>query len=283
MGLMEGFPVMPEQQTRPWFDLQSHSTYSDGALAPAEVVARAADSGVRLLALTDHDTVDGVSEALTAANTHGIRLVPAVELSSVHGAYEDLHILGYGLDHTDATLLGTLADFRQDRVRRIHAMADRLREAGFAIDAITHEAPGRPHLADQLLKQVDMTRDEVFTTYLVPGTPTYVGRERPTVQQAIDVIHDAGGLAVWAHPYWDVDEAGEPLREFAAQGLDGVEVFYPSHDEAQTRRLYALATELGLLSTGSTDFHGPAHDHFNRFLGFELHGLEPNLGRLVED
>src|SRR3954453_1901682 len=167
---MEGFPAMPEQQTRPWFDLQSHSTYSDGTLEPAEVVARAADSGVRLLALTDHDTVDGVNEALTAANTHGIRLVPPVELSSVHGAYEDLHILGYGLDHTDPRLLATLADFRQDRVRRIHAMADRLRERGFRIGEIAHEAPGRPHLADALLGQVDMTRDEVFAAYLVPGT-----------------------------------------------------------------------------------------------------------------
>src|SRR3954453_2442562 len=164
---MEGFPAMPEQQTRPWFDLQSHSTYSDGTLEPAEVVARAADSGVRLLALTDHDTVDGVNEALTAANTHGIRLVPAVELSSVHGAYEDLHILGYGLDHNDPQLLATLRDFRQDRVRRIHAMADRLRDQGFTIGEIAHESPGRPHLADELARQLPLTRDEIFTTYLV--------------------------------------------------------------------------------------------------------------------
>src|SRR5262249_54911917 len=154
----------------------------------------------------------------------GIKLVPAVELSSVHGAYEDLHILGYGLDHTDPTLLATLQDFRQDRVRRIHAMADRLRAHGFEIGAIAHESPGRPHLADELARQLSMTRDEIFAAYLVPGAPTYVGRERPTVEEAIEVIHAAHGLAVWAHPYWDVDEAGEPLREFTLHGLDGVEV-----------------------------------------------------------
>src|SRR4051794_27273180 len=99
---------MPPEQTAPWFDLQSHSLHSDGALRPAEVVALAAKAGVRLLALTDHDTVDGVNEALTAANDHGITLVPAVELSSVHERFEDLHILGYDLDHTDPELLATL-------------------------------------------------------------------------------------------------------------------------------------------------------------------------------
>src|SRR3954451_24542617 len=103
---------MPPEQTAPWFDLQSHSLHSDGALRPAEVVALAAKAGVKLLALTDHDTVDGVDDALTAANAHGITLVPAVELSSVPDRFDDLHILGYGLDHTDPTLPATLADYR---------------------------------------------------------------------------------------------------------------------------------------------------------------------------
>src|SRR3712207_2167186 len=131
---------MPDHQTAPTFDLQSHSTYSDGALAPAEVVRLAQDAGVEVLALTDHDTVDGVAEAVSAAGD--IRIVPAVELSSVHGAYEDLHILGYGVDHTDPTLLATLADFRQDRIRRILAMAENLRALGFTVDPkyLQHEA-----------------------------------------------------------------------------------------------------------------------------------------------
>lgn len=276
---------MPDHQTAPTFDLQSHSTYSDGTLPPAEVVKLAREAGVEVFALSDHDTVDGVAEAASAAAD--MRLIPAVELSSVHGTYEDLHILGYGIDHTDPALRATLADFRQDRIRRIHAMADRLRELGFTIDPkrLEHDSPGRPHLAAALLEDNDLqlSKNEVFARYLVPGTPTYVGRSRPTVEQAIEVIHAAGGLAVWAHPYWDVAEAEQALREFASDGLDGVEAFYITHDEAQTRQLHALARELGLITTGSADFHGPAHDHFNRFRAFDLYGLEPDLGRLLAD
>jgi predicted metal-dependent phosphoesterase TrpH len=285
MGLMTGFPSMPDDQTAPTFDLQSHSTYSDGTLPPAEVVKLAKRAGVQVFALTDHDTVDGVAEALSAAGD--MRLIPAVELSSVDGTYEDLHILGYRIDHTDPELRATLADFRQDRIRRILAMADKLRELGFTIDPkrLEHEAPGRPLLAAALVEDnaVQLCKNEVVAQYLVPGTPTYVGRSRPTVEQAIAVIHAAGGLAVWAHPYWDVEEAEHALREFAGYGLDGVEAFYITHDEAQTRQLHALARQLGLITTGSADFHGPAHDHFNRFRAFDLHGLEPDLGRLLGD
>jgi predicted metal-dependent phosphoesterase TrpH len=271
---------MAADQTAPWFDLQSHSTYSDGALPPAEVVQRAEQAGVQVLALTDHDTVAGVNEAIRAART--LKLIPAVELSSVHNDFEDLHILGYRLDHTDPQLLATLEDFRADRVRRIFAMADRLREAGFTIPAIDHPSPGRPILADAIASQTELSKNEIFARYLVPGTPTYVGGSRPPDQPAIAVNQAPGGLAVWAHPYWDMDEALATLHTFADWGIDGVEAFYATHTAQQTRALHAAARERGLLTTGSADFHGPAHDHFNRFLAFELYGLEPDLGRLVE-
>jgi predicted metal-dependent phosphoesterase TrpH len=269
---VQAFPVVSRKQT---FDLQAHSTHSDGSLPPREVVRRAARAGVTLLALTDHDTVDGVSAAIDAAREHSIAVTPAVELSSVGAGREDLHILGYGLDHTDPELLATLRDYRQDRVRRIQEMADRLRGLGFTIGLIEHESPGRPHLAEALAPQLpELDRDAIFTTYLVPGVPTYVARQRPTVQEAIGVIHRAGGVAVWAHPFWDLDEPD--LDQFP--GLDGVEVFYPTFTEAQTRALHAAATARGLLTTGSSDFHGPEHDRFNRFLSFDTHGLSPELG-----
>jgi 3',5'-nucleoside bisphosphate phosphatase len=289
---------MKQAHVPPDFDLQSHSVESDGALRPAEVVAHAAMSGIRLMALTDHDTVDGVPEALRAAREHGLRCSPAAELSSVSGEFEDLHVCGYELRHDDRELRATLADFRADRGRRIWAMADRLEELGFALDRSELRAResagaplGRPHLADAVLAHPANAaklraegidgKDTLFPPYLVPGAVAYVARSRPTVEQAIEVIHAAGGVAVWAHPFWDITERATilaALDRFAAAGLDGVEVFYAAHDEEQTRGLYEAARERGLLATGSADFHGPGHDRFDRFGAFSLYGMEPVLG-----
>lgn len=284
----------------PTFDLQSHSIHSDGTLPAADVIAHAAASGAELVALTDHDTIDGVPEAREAAERHGIALSPAAELSAVHGAHEDLHILGYELDDGDDDLKAILQDFRGDRARRIDEMADRLRELGFELDDSPLKARraagkpiGRPHLADavlahpanaqRLLDEGIDGRNALFPPYLVPGAKAYVARSRPTVAQAIEVIHAAGGVAVWAHPFWDldrIDEALATLRTFADAGLDGVEVFYATHGEDETRVLHDAATARGLLTTGSADFHGPEHERFNAFRAFELYGLEPNLGRI---
>jgi 3',5'-nucleoside bisphosphate phosphatase len=289
---------MQAAHVRPDFDLQSHSRESDGALSPAEVVATAAASGIRLMALTDHDTVDGVPEALRAAREHGLRCSPAAELSSVSGEFEDLHVCGYELRHDDPELRATLADFRADRGRRIWAMADRLEELGFALDRselVAREragAPlGRPHLADAVLSNPANAakleaegidgKDTLFPPYLVPGAAAYVARSRPTVEQAIEVIHAAGGVAVWAHPFWDIADRAvilAALDRFADAGLDGVEVFYAAHDEEQTRMLHEATRSRGLLATGSADFHGPGHDRFDRFGAFSLYGLEPELG-----
>ena len=282
----------------PTFDLQSHSIHSDGALPAAGVIAHAAASGAELVALTDHDTIDGVPEARAAAQRHGITLSPAAELSAVHGAHEDLHILGYELDDGDEEFKATLHDFRADRARRIAEMADRLRELGFELDDTPLEARrragkpiGRPHLADAVLAHPANARrladegidgrDALFPPYLIPGAAAYVARSRPTVTQAIEVIHAAGGVAVWAHPFWDldrIDEALATLGTFADAGLDGVEAFYATHGEEETRVLHEAASARGLLTTGSADFHGPEHERFNAFRAFELYGLEPNLG-----
>jgi 3',5'-nucleoside bisphosphate phosphatase len=282
----------------PTFDLQCHSTISDGRLAPAEVVAAAARAGVQLLALTDHDAVEGIDEALGAAGRERIRLVPAVEVSSVDGEYDELHVLGYRIDHRDAGLLAALADYRTDRARRIEAMAERLRAAGFALDeaALTQRRAaglplGRPHLAQAVLENpanaarlaeegIDGS-DALFAAYLVRGAPAFVPRSRPSVTEAIALLHDAGGLAVWAHPFFDVEDPGatrRALERFAGEGLDGVEAFYPHHDRDQTHLLADAAAELGLLTTGSSDFHGPGHPGGERFRAFELYGRTPALG-----
>jgi 3',5'-nucleoside bisphosphate phosphatase len=284
----------------PRFDLQSHSIHSDGALPPAEVVQRAASAGIELLALSDHDTVDGVDEALEAARAAGIAVVPAVELSAVHDCREDLHILGYGIDHHDQALAAHTAGARDERFTRAERMAAKLRELGFEVDERPLElrrdsgrAIGRPHLSqavvdhpanrERLQREGLETVETFLPAYLIPGRPGYLPRERPTVPEAIGWIHDAGGVAVWAHPFWDVDSSQEVLEtidNFQTHGLDGVECFYVTHTRDQTELLVKHCTAHGLLRTGSADFHGPEHALFSRFGAFELYGLEPDLGPL---
>ena len=284
----------------PTFDLQSHSLYSDGELAPRQVVQAAAQAGVELLALTDHDSVDGVQDALDGAAADGIELVPAAELSAVHGGHEDLHVLGYRLDHTDPALNARLQDARGDRVRRADAMAQKLRELGFAVDHAQLEqrrqqglAIGRPHLTAAVVTHPDnrerleaeqLTEVSSFLpAYLIPGRPAYLPRSHPTVPEAIEWIHDAGGVAVWAHPFWDIKDADVVLAtidSFVDMGIDGVESFYTTHTEEQATLLVERCADRGLLTTGSSDFHGPGHKLFDRFRAFDTYGLEPTLGKI---
>jgi predicted metal-dependent phosphoesterase TrpH len=284
----------------PTFDLQSHSDRSDGALTPAQVVIAAHAAGVELLALSDHDTVGGVQEALDTATTIGIRVLPAVEVSAVDGSHEDLHVLGYGVDHHDADLLEALERFRADRETRAQRMALALRELGFEFDdellaarARSGRTIGRPHLARAVSddpRNATRLREEglqdataVLVAYLLPGTPAFRGRTIPTVEQAVVAIHDAGGQAVWAHPFWDLAEPAEVLsaiERFTALGLDGVEAFYVTHDREQTLLVADACQRLDLLTTGSSDFHGPEHRLFSRFRAFSLYGREPHLGPL---
>lgn len=275
----------------PTFDLQSHSTWSDGALPPRAVVAAAADAGVELLALTDHDSVDGVDEALEASAARGIRLVSAIELSALDGEREDVHVLGYLVDHRAPALLDALVEFRADRAARALRMAEAMRALGLALDLPQRPSIGRPHLAqaafDHPANRMRLEAEEIVNAsqlleaYLVPGAPAYRRRTTPTVAEAIALIHDAGGVAVWAHPFWDFDDPDavlDGIDRFVTLGLDGVEAFYPTHDAVRAAIIVERCAQDGLLVTGSADFHGPNHPHFGRFRAFELHGLEPNLG-----
>ncbi len=288
----------------PRFDLQSHSTNSDGVLSAAEVVARAADAGVELLALSDHDTIAGVAEAIAAGQQHGVRIVPAVEISAVDaGASQprELHILGYNIDHTGPAMTRSLEAFLADREKRTLRMRDALRDVGFDLDEAEIEERiaagkpiGRPHLAGAVLRapaNADRLRAEsiddvgsLIRGYLIEGKPAFRLRETPTVAEAVEAIHEAGGLAVWAHPFWDIadpDEVISSLDRFHALGIDGVEAFYITHDEPQTRLLTDRAAELSLLTTGSADFHGPENRQFHSFMAFDTFGIEPNLGPIA--
>ncbi len=288
----------------PRFDLQSHSTNSDGVLSAADVVGLAAEAGVELLALSDHDTVAGVAEAVAAGERHGLKVVPAVEISAVdEGASEprELHILGYDIDYTGPPMTDRLDVFLADREKRTLRMRDALRDVGFELDETEIEERiaaarpiGRPHLAGAVLRAPANAErlagegiDDIGSLirgYLIEGKPAFRLRQTPTVAEAIDAIHQAGGVAVWAHPFWDIsapDEVLASLERFQALGIDGVEAFYITHDEAQTRLLADRAASLGgMLTTGSADFHGPENRQFHSFMAFETYGIEPNLGSI---
>jgi 3',5'-nucleoside bisphosphate phosphatase len=288
----------------PRFDLQSHSTHSDGVLSASEVVERAADAGVELLALSDHDTISGVAEAIATGQRVGVRVVSAVEISAVDAGSpvpRELHILGYGIDHTGPPMTTALVDFLADREKRTLRMRDGLCEAGFALDEteldsrIAEGKPiGRPHLAAAVLaapanaarlqeEQIDDV-GSLIRGYLIEGKAAFRLRETPTVAEAVEAIHDAGGVAIWAHPFWDIEDPAEVLSSidrFKALGIDGIEAFYVTHTQEQTELLARRCGELGLLSTGSADFHGPENRLFSKFMAFETFGLEPNLGPIA--
>ncbi len=286
----------------PTFDLQSHSHHSDGALAPGDVVAAAARAGVELLALTDHDSVQGVAEALAAAEANQLRVVPAVEITAIDEQQRDLHILGYALKYEDRTLGERLERYRSQREQRADEIAARIRELGYELDeSVLRErvdagkSVGRPHLADAVVRHPANTerleredlneRSKFLVAYLIEGAPAFVPRRGPSVAQAIDTIHDASGIAVWAHPFWDISDADEVLatvEAFRTLGIEGVECFYPTHTREQVELLCDHCEKHSLLTTGSSDFHGPQHREFSVFRSFRTYGRRPALGPIAE-
>ncbi len=262
-------------------ELQSHSSVSDGQLAPSEVVVAAAAAGVSTLALTDHDAIAGVPEAAAAAAELEIELVPAIEMSCVHEYADDLHICGYWVE------LGAIAPAceraQHERVARAGEIVENLRREGFDIhleDAVREAGDalsiGRPHIARAAGAGDDM--GPFFEQYLVPGAKAFVPRRWPDAEQAIELIHGAGGCAVIAHPYWDISAPAEVEALIKNLNLDGVEAFYPSHSKEQTAHLLGLCKRLELFATGSSDYHGPSHKTFNRFGAYQTYGLgQPQL------
>jgi len=261
-------------------DLQAHSTVSDGQLAPAGVAKAAAEAGVTVMSLTDHDAVNGVSEAIEAARGGGIECVPGVEMSCVHRYSDDLHMLGYWIDLE--AIAPACERAQQERVERAREIIARLNSLGVAVtfeaavaEAGAADSIGRPHIARAAGAGPDL--GPFFEEYLVPGAKAFVPRRWPRAEEAVDLIHGAGGAAVVAHPYWDVSEPSQ-VRDLAASlangpGLDGIETFYPSHTRAQTAHCLELCEELDLVPTGSSDFHGPTHKTFSRFGAYDTYGL----------
>jgi hypothetical protein len=265
-------------------DLQSHSTFSDGELPPAGVVAAAAQAGVTTLALTDHDAIDGVPEATSAAQDAGITLVPATEISCIHGRLDDMHMLGYWVDV--AAIAPACERAQRERVTRAREIIERLNSQGVPVkfeDAIAQagdaSSVGRPHIAKAAgVKPEDMS--PFFEEWLVPGAKAFVSRRWPSAAEAVETIRGAGGAAVLAHPFWDLDDPNEVAAVVDDLDLDGIECFYPAHDRAQTKFLLELCRDRGLTATASSDFHGPSHKMFNSFCAYPTYDLgTPELPR----
>lgn len=257
---------------RPTIDLHTHSTASDGTQTPGELVAAAAAAGVDVLGLTDHDTAAGWAEGLEAGERHGVRVVPGMEISTRHEG-RGAHLLAYLVDPAHAGLTAHLDRILEGRRSRLPATVARLRALGIDVteddvraaagDAVAH---GRPHVADVLVARgVVRDRTAAFQEYLNPGRPAYVERYAAPLTEVIAAVRDAGGVAVLAHA-WGRRAVEQPdaasLARLAEAGLAGVEVDHQDHRPEQRERLRAIARDLGLVVTGSSDHHGAGkRDH----------------------
>lgn len=247
-------------------DLHAHTCVSDGTLTPTQLVERAAATGLAAIAVTDHDHVGGVKEAREAGARLGVEIVAGIEFSAVH-PLGSLHLLGYFVDVDDGPFLARLDRLRAERHARARRMATRLQDAGVDVTLADIAAEvtggeqasiGRPHVARALMRK-GFVRDVVdaFDRYLGPGRPGYVPREPLAARDAIRIVHDAAGVASLAHPSTLAPHARETIvRDLARVGLDAVEVVHPKNDEALRAALLSWADELGLGTSGGSDYHG---------------------------
>ncbi|HEY9302442.1 MAG TPA: PHP domain-containing protein [Phormidium sp.] len=243
-------------------ELHCHTTYSDGTLTPAELVKKAAQTGVKVLAITDHDTVSGWDEAIATAANYDIEIVPGIELSTVHNG-RSLHILGF---YPNPELLRpALAERLAGRKRRAAQMVANLAALGYHIqlpELGEGMAPGRPHIASALVKAgIVKSSYEAFDRWLGDNKPAYVHYEKFSIQQGVSLLRECGAVPVWAHPcLFRGGVITEVLKELVDAGLMGVEVYHPNHSSRDQKMLLELCAKYGLLVTGGSDYHGPSPD-----------------------
>lgn len=248
-------------------DLHTHSTISDGTDSPTRLMMKAAGSGLDVVALTDHDTLDGLEEAQAAGQRFGVRLLPGFEMTC-HIGGRDVHLLGYGARPSDSVLGRELHLTRASRAERLDAICQRLSDAGMTVTVDdVHRAAGsasslgRPHVADAMVaKGYVEDRDEAFRDWLADGKPAYVPRRSVALEEGIDLIHNAGGVAVLAHPWGRGAQQVLTPQVIASLSayhqLDGIEVEHQDHDQAARRMLFDLGGRLGLVRTGASDYPG---------------------------
>lgn len=241
-------------------DLHLHSHFSDGTFTPEEIAAHAQRHGLRAIALTDHDTVEGCERTAAACAALGIEFIVGTELTAEHNGNE-LHILAYLVDPNNAKLLAEIAKFQYVRQQRIREMVARINELNIPLNAdevfalANCRSPGRPHVARAMVKaRFCGTLDEAFERFLKKGRPAWVPKAKMSALEAVELIHQAGGLAVMAHP--GLNRTDESIPDLVAAGLDGIECFHTKHNAATSERYLKIAREHSLLVTGGSDCHG---------------------------
>ena len=244
-------------------DLHIHSTASDGKLSPADIVRKSAERGLTIIALTDHDSVDGIASALAAAEDFPqLRVIPGVELSTDVPAGE-VHVLGYFVDYTDRTFRATLERMRRSRRERAYGMVTKLGKLGVRIEwqrvqeIAGSGSIGRPHIAQAMLEKGYIASiKEAFTKYISRDGPAYVERKKMTPQEAVELLIQTNGLPVLAHPL-TINDPETMATELKAAGLVGIEAYYYGYTAGEVSRLVSLASRYNLVATGGSDYHGP--------------------------
>ena len=241
-------------------DLHLHTCFSDGTFTPEELTAAAKQHGLKAIALTDHDTMEGCPRMTVACQAAGIEFIPATELTAESNGHE-IHFLGYFLDPANQTLVTELAKFQEVRQQRIHEMSAKLNQAGIPLKAesvfalANCRSPGRPHVARALVQEgFCATLDEAFERFLRKGKPAWVPKFKISALEAISLIHQAGGLAVMAHP--GLNRSDEMIPGLVAAGMDGLECFHTKHSTNLTEHYVQIAEQHHLLVTGGSDCHG---------------------------
>jgi predicted metal-dependent phosphoesterase TrpH len=243
-------------------DLHIHSTVSDGQLSPADIVHKAAELGLTIIAITDHDAVDGIAPALVAAQAFpGLKVIPCVEIST-DVPNGEVHVLGYFIDYTDHKLEATLSRFRNSREQRAQRMITKLEDFGIHIEwqrvqeIAGSGSIGRPHIAQAMLEKGYIAAlKEAFTKYISRGAPAYVEREKMTPVEAVELVLRANGLPVLAHPL-TTDDLEMMVIELKAAGLAGLEAYYNGYTADEINELLSLANKYNLIATGGSDYHG---------------------------
>jgi predicted metal-dependent phosphoesterase TrpH len=241
-------------------DLHLHTRFSDGTFSPEELVAQAVKHGLAAIALTDHDTVEGCAIAARECEAAGIGFITGTELTAEHDDTE-VHLLGYFLDTRNERLLVEINKFQTVRQQRIHEMVARINELGVPLQLETVfalancKSPGRPHVARALVKEgLIKSLDEAFERFLKKGRPAWVPKARMSALESIELIHQAGGLAVMAHP--GLNRTDEIIPGLVKADLDGIECFHTKHSTAMSERYLEIADQYHLLVTGGSDCHG---------------------------